>query len=60
MDGPEKGMTAKGIYTLEGDTYTVCLDTKYKDRPTKFESKKDSGHVLEVLKREKKRAGNDE
>jgi uncharacterized protein (TIGR03067 family) len=53
-DAPEKGMTVKGIYTLEGDTYTVCTETKGKDRPTKFESEKDSGHVLQVLKREKK------
>jgi uncharacterized protein (TIGR03067 family) len=53
-EGPEKGKTFKGIYELEGDTYKVCLDPKGKDRPTKFETKKGTGVVLEVLKREKK------
>jgi uncharacterized protein (TIGR03067 family) len=53
MEGPQKGETMKGIYKLEGDTYTVCLAFKGKDRPTDFASKPGSGHVLEVLKREK-------
>jgi uncharacterized protein (TIGR03067 family) len=52
--GPEKGKSFKGIYELDGDTYKVCLDPKGKDRPTKFETKKGTGVVLEVLKREKK------
>jgi uncharacterized protein (TIGR03067 family) len=53
-EGPEKGTTMIGIYELEGDTYKVCLDPQGKERPTKFESKKGSRNVLEVLKREKK------
>ena len=54
-DGPEKGNTVLGIYELDGDTYRVCLDVAKKDmRPTKFESKKGTMLVLEVLKREKK------
>jgi uncharacterized protein (TIGR03067 family) len=53
-EGPEKGKTSIGIYTLEGDTYKVCMDPQGKERPTKFESKKGSPFVLEVLKREKK------
>jgi len=53
-EGPEKGTTMLGIYELEGDTYKVCLDPQGKERPTKFETKKGSRNVLEVLKREKK------
>jgi uncharacterized protein (TIGR03067 family) len=52
-EGPEKGKTAYGIYDLEGDTYKVCIGLTGKPRPTEFASKPGSGHVLEVLKREK-------
>jgi len=53
-DGPEKGKTALGIYELEGDTYKVITDPAGKSRPTEFAVKPGSGHVLQVLKREKK------
>jgi len=54
-DGPEKGNTILGIYELDGDSYKLCIDVAKKDvRPTKFESKKGTMLVLEVLKREKK------
>jgi uncharacterized protein (TIGR03067 family) len=53
-DGPEKGKTSLGIYELEGDTYKVCVDPAGKSRPTEFAVKPGSGHVLQVLKREKK------
>jgi uncharacterized protein (TIGR03067 family) len=53
-DGPDKGKIMRGIYELDNDTYKVCIAMPGKDRPAKFETKKDSGHVLEVLKREKK------
>jgi uncharacterized protein (TIGR03067 family) len=52
-EGPEKGKTARGIYELDGDTYKVCMGSVGKGRPTAFESKPGSGHVLEILKREK-------
>jgi uncharacterized protein (TIGR03067 family) len=52
-DGPQKGQTIKGIYELEGDTYTVCIDIAGKGRPTALAAKAGSGHGLEVLKREK-------
>lgn len=52
-DGPEKGKTLHGIYELEGDTYKLCIALGGKPRPTEFASKAGSGHVLEVLKREK-------
>jgi uncharacterized protein (TIGR03067 family) len=51
-EGPKE--TFVGIYELDGDTFKVCLDPTGKNRPTKFESKKGSGYVLELLKREKK------
>jgi uncharacterized protein (TIGR03067 family) len=51
--GPEKGQTLLGIYELEGDTYKVCLGMPGKPRPKAFAAKAGSGHVLEVLKREK-------
>jgi uncharacterized protein (TIGR03067 family) len=53
-DGPDKGKTMQGIYELTGDTYKVCIGMPGKERPKEFVSKKGSGHVLEVLKREKK------
>ena len=53
-DGPAKDKTALGIYELEGDTYKVITDPAGKSRPTEFAVKPGSGHVLQVLKREKK------
>ncbi len=53
-DGPEKGKTSFGIYEVEGDTFKVCIGLAGKERPTEFVSKPGSGHVLEVLKREKR------
>jgi uncharacterized protein (TIGR03067 family) len=52
-DGPNKGQTLRGIYDLKDDTYKVCMSINGKDRPKTFESKLGSGHVLEVLQREK-------
>jgi uncharacterized protein (TIGR03067 family) len=52
-EGPEKGKSSYGIYELEGDTYRVCIGLTGKPRPTDFASTPGSGHVLEVLKREK-------
>jgi uncharacterized protein (TIGR03067 family) len=51
-EGPDKGKTALGIYELDGETYKVCMGYVGKGRPTAFESRPGSGHVLEVLKRE--------
>jgi len=53
-DATQKGKTMVGIYELEGDTYKVCIDPEGKNRPTEFKSQPKSGHVLELLKREKK------
>jgi uncharacterized protein (TIGR03067 family) len=52
-DGPDKDRTAKGIYELRGDTQKICMAAPGKARPTEFVSKPDSGHVIQVLRREK-------
>jgi uncharacterized protein (TIGR03067 family) len=53
-EGPEKGTTMLGIYELEGDVYKVCFNVTGKDRPTEFAGKKGSGHVFQILRRDKK------
>jgi uncharacterized protein (TIGR03067 family) len=40
-----------GLYTLEGDTYTICSGYPGKPRPTEFAA--GSGRGLQVMKREK-------
>jgi uncharacterized protein (TIGR03067 family) len=50
--GTLKGMTYRGIYRLEANTYTICrhVDPE-KDRPTMFATKPGSGLMLVVWKR---------
>jgi len=49
----DKGLTLLGIYKLDGDTLTVCLD-RSGGQPAEFASKDGTTVILEVLKREKK------
>ena len=53
-DGPHKGTTLKGIYTLMGDQFTVCRGlTAENVRPTEFATGAESGSSLVVWKRVK-------
>jgi uncharacterized protein (TIGR03067 family) len=53
--GPNKGKTIKAIYKIDGDTMTVCYEHDTNEpRPTKFESKAKTTHLLITYKREKK------
>jgi uncharacterized protein (TIGR03067 family) len=53
VQSPGKGQTIPAIYELEGDTYKLCSSFRGKGRPTAFETRADSGMILQVLKREK-------
>jgi uncharacterized protein (TIGR03067 family) len=54
VEGPEKGKTYRGIYKLEGDTYTICRSTEpNNERPTGFATQPGSGLMIVVWKRAK-------
>ncbi len=54
-EGAVKGKTWKGIYTLDGDTLTICDNAPNlnKGRPAAFEAKSRSGYVLITFHRAK-------
>ena len=54
-NGDLKGKAWKGIYVLDGDTLTTCDNAPNLDkgRPTAFEARTGSGHILITFKREK-------
>jgi len=52
----DKESILKGIYTIDGDTLTVCIEDGYGlNRPTKFESVKGSKTMMWTLKRVEKK-----
>jgi uncharacterized protein (TIGR03067 family) len=53
MAGPKKDTISKGIYELDGDMFEVSIDPEGRSRPTAFESRRGSGYLLYVLRREK-------
>ena len=53
-EGPGKGHSQKGIYELDGDTQKICIAMPDQPRPTEFVTKPDNGHIIEILKREKR------
>lgn len=52
-EGPNQGKVLKGIYKIDGDTFTCCIALPDKDRPTAFTSQPGSGHLLYVNQRAK-------
>jgi uncharacterized protein (TIGR03067 family) len=53
IDIQTEDMLLHGIYKLEGDSLTICLDESGEARPAEFESKEGSRVALVVLKRVK-------
>lgn len=51
VEGPEAGNTNRGIFRLDGDRLTICLDMNGNARPEAFRTKGGSGHALELLRR---------
>src|SRR5439155_15768636 len=52
-EGPDKGKTELGIYKIEGDTVTICVNDFEKERPTEFKTKEGSKITVIVLKKMK-------
>jgi uncharacterized protein (TIGR03067 family) len=50
-DGPERGNINHGLYELDGDAWTICLDTKGGPAPSDFVSSAANGYALETLAR---------
>jgi RNA polymerase sigma factor (sigma-70 family) len=53
IDLIENGKPTLGIYRLQGDELTVCLDEDAKGRPGEFKSEAGTNHTLMVLRRAK-------
>lgn len=51
VEGPEAGNRCQGIFELEEDQLTFCLDLNGAGRPEQFVSRRGSGHALEELVR---------
>jgi uncharacterized protein (TIGR03067 family) len=52
-EGKNKGITATGIYEIEGDAFRVCIALGG-ERPEEFSANSGSGRTLIAYKREKK------
>lgn len=53
-DGLFKGRTMPGIYKIDGDKLTICVNTEKSDRPTKYEAPEKTPLMLLTFVREKK------
>jgi uncharacterized protein (TIGR03067 family) len=53
-EGETQGKAAQGIYTLEGDSLTICYTMPGKPRPTQLESAAGSEATLAAWKRGKR------
>jgi uncharacterized protein (TIGR03067 family) len=49
--GPEIGAINRGIYQLDGNTWTICLATRGELRPSRFATSPGTGFALETLTR---------
>jgi uncharacterized protein (TIGR03067 family) len=49
--GPHAGRKSLAIYELKKDEWKLCLGLAGSSRPTKFATKKGTGHALETLRR---------
>ncbi len=49
-----KGRTMPGIFKIDGDKLTICVNTETQDRPTKYEAPEKSPIMLLTFEREKK------
>jgi uncharacterized protein (TIGR03067 family) len=49
--GKDKGATAPGIYSLEGNTLKIAFAMPGKERPVNFAPRRGSGEMLFVMKR---------
>ncbi len=52
--GINKDKIQKGLYKLDGDTFTDCCTKTGEDRPTEFKSTKENGYEIMVITRIKK------
>jgi RNA polymerase sigma-70 factor (ECF subfamily) len=50
----QEGKTQPGVYKLDGDTLTICINEEGNERPTEFASKEGTKLTLIVFKRENK------
>ena len=50
-DGPFGGQTLLGIFTVEGDLFTVCFAAPGDERPSEFTTKNGKATILHVWKR---------
>ena len=51
VEGPDAGNASHGIFELDGDHLIICLGVVGASRPAAFETKPESGHALEHLRR---------
>jgi uncharacterized protein (TIGR03067 family) len=51
LQGPNKGLTALGIYEVKGDELRICYAEVGKERPAEFGSKEGSHQSLRLYKR---------
>jgi uncharacterized protein (TIGR03067 family) len=52
-DGPNKGLTSRGIYETDGETFRLCRASPGAPRPKAFASEPGSGLALMVYRRDK-------